>query len=631
MPAIKALPHNLWMKIAAGEVVERPASAVKELVENSLDAKSKRVRVSLSDGGRLRIIVEDDGTGIAFEDLPLALMYHATSKISELEDLEHISTLGYRGEALASLAAVADVEIKSRQNDSDYGGLIRSHEGKVTEHVKASCPVGTRVQVENLFSGLPARRKFLKSASGELRRAAVYLREYAVCNPDIAFSLEHDGKLIFATDGGGDKKRVLLKLWGEGAEIQNVEVSAEHLNLECWFQSRAGISSSRSDVISFVNGRAVNDPVIKSAVSQAARELAGNYALFFSLEPSLVDVNIHPSKSEVRFRYPSEIYHAVRDAVNHLGSPMPVPEIMTEGTQNKSGWNFRDSAERIMNANSTGHVSEIFSHPIITNPNQSMIQSMSQDTSQSIYQNMNQGTSHNTNQSTNQFMNQDTKQGMSQSMNHDMTQNMNASQNREPELFPEDLAVERANDVTYLGQNSGGYLVYDNHEGLVIIDPHAAHERVNYERIKSLAESSVNSQKLFLPVLLHPTLALEANEFIDELNNSGFELANTPKGIELRAIPAIPECEIESEALLRASLNALKNHHDGDTKNILWRMWATMACKASVKLTTRLTREEALTLWKSLHECSQPFVCPHGRPVMIEIKNADLFKRFGRE
>ena len=607
---IKALPHELWMKIAAGEVVERPASAVKELVENSLDAKSKRVRVSLSDGGRLRIIVEDDGVGIAFEDLPLALMYHATSKISELEDLEHINTLGYRGEALASLAAVADVEIKSRQKDSESGGLIRSHDGKVTEHVKASCPVGTRVQVENLFSGLPARRKFLKSASGELRRAAVYLREYAVCNPDIAFTLEHDGKLIFASDGGGDKKRVLLKLWGEGAEIQNVNISAEHLNLECWFQSRAGISSSRSDLIAFVNGRAVNDPVIKSAVNQAARELAGNYALFFTLEPSLVDVNIHPSKSEVRFRYPSEIYHAVRDAVKHLGSPVQIPEIINTGTQNKTGWNFRDSAEQI-----TGHVNEIFSRPRIMNPNH--------DTNQAMNQNPNQAMNQNTNQNMNQ--------GISQSMNHDMTQNMNAGQNHESELFFEDLAIDRANDVIYLGQNSGGYLIYDNHEGLVIIDPHAAHERVNYERIKSLAESSMNSQKLFLPVLLHPTLALEANEFLYELNNSGFELVNTPKGIELRAIPAIPECEIESEALLRASVSALKNHHDGDTKNILWRIWATMACKASVKLTTRLSREEALSLWKSLHECEQPYVCPHGRPVMIEIKNADLLKRFGRE
>ena len=207
---IKELSENVWAKIAAGEVVERPASVVKELVENSLDANAKKIRVKLTDGGRLKIIVEDDGDGIAFEDLPLALTYHATSKISEIDDLENIHTLGYRGEALASVAAVAEIEIRSRQKDSETGGMIRANENKIIEHVKINHPNGTRIQVENLFSGLPARRKFLKSASGELRRAAVFLREYAVCNPEISFSLEHDGKEIFSTDGSGSRKFVFL-------------------------------------------------------------------------------------------------------------------------------------------------------------------------------------------------------------------------------------------------------------------------------------------------------------------------------------------------------------------------------------------------------------------------------------
>ena len=577
MAAIMALPENVWSRIAAGEVVERPASAVKELTENALDAGANRISVALSDGGRLRIIVSDNGEGIAYDELPLALMYHATSKLREISDLERISTLGYRGEALASLAAVADVEIRSRKANDTEGGLIRTHDGKITEHIRINCMQGTRVQISDLFSGLPARRKFLKSASGELRRAAVFIREYAVCNPSVSFMLEHDGKEIFSTDGSGERQKVLAKIWPEGAEIQPLNVQSQHMSLECWFQSRAGISG-RGDVMSFVNGRAVNDPVIKSAVATAARELAGNWALFFTLEPSLVDVNIHPSKAEVRFRYADEIYSLLHSAVKSLGSPAYIPEIVsgsakspvkitpsavkftplqkTQTPQTRSGWNFHDSESRIINPKNYGH--------------------------------------------------------------------------EEDNIFAE-IENDTGESVAFMGQNSGGYLVYDTPEGLVIIDPHAAHERINYERIKSSAEKSQNVQKLLVPVILHPTLALEAAEFETALKDSGFELENTEAGVEMKAVPAIGSVDFEPEALLRASLRALKNNHDGDTRNILWRTWATMACKASVKLTTKLTHDEALTLWRSLHECEQPFVCPHGRPVMIELKNDDLLKRFGRE
>lgn len=563
---IKALPEKVWTRIAAGEVVERPASVVKELVENSLDAGATQIRVSLLDGGRQKIIVQDNGSGIAFDELPLALMYHATSKISEIADLENILTLGYRGEALASIASVANIEIRSRQKGSDSGGLIRTHDGKITEHLKINCNLGTLIQVDNLFSALPARLKFLKSATGELRRSAVFLREYAVCNPDVAFTLEHDGKQIFSTEGTGDKKRVLSKIWSEGSEIQNINIQSGHLNLECWFQSKAGIASGRSDIMAFVNGRAVNDPVIKSAVNQEARELSGNWALFFTLEPSLVDVNIHPAKSEVRFRYPTEIYIAIKNAANNLGSPAVI----------------------------------IAKTPEISRP------SFAPETK--------------------------TK---SQPRNYDYpakTKQPAKYSRPEPEqIFLDDFNASNKPQINYIGQTSGGYLIFDNFDGIVLMDPHAAHERVNYEKIKELASTSNNMQKLLVPVMLHPTLGLEALEFSQELNASGFELAETQKGIELRGIPALPECNLSPETLLRASINALKNNHDPDIKNILWRTWATMACKASVKLTSKLSGDEAVTLWEKLHQCKQPFVCPHGRPTMINITNQDLTRQFGRE
>ena len=190
---------------------------------------------------------------------------------------------------------------------------------------------------------------------------------------------------------------------------------------------------------------------------------------------------------------------------------------------------------------------------------------------------------------------------------------------------------QEAPEIGYLGQSSGGYLVYDDGEAIILVDPHAAHERVNYERIKARAESSRNVQKLLVPVVLHPTLALEVQEYERELNASGFMLERTSQGMELKGIPALGDVEFEPEVLLRASLAALKSNRDGDARTILWRTWATMACKASVKLTTKLSQREALTLWEELHDCEQPNVCPHGRPTMIELKNSDLLKRFGRE
>ena len=583
MLSISALSEEVWSRVAAGEVVERPASAVKELVENSLDAEAKRIRILLTDGGRLRIIVDDDGTGIAFGELPLALAYHATSKISTLDDLEHITTLGYRGEALASLVAVADVELRSRQQDSDSGGVIRTHDGKITEHVPLNCPQGTRVKIDNLFSSLPARRKFLKSAVGELKRCAALIREYAVCNPYVSFYLEHNGKFVFSTDGAGSREKILAKIWDSGAKIQNVSVNIGHTNLECWFQSRAGLTG-RSDVMAFVNGRAVDDPAIRSVVGKISRELAGNWALFFTLDPALVDVNIHPAKSEVRFRYQDEIYDTVHEAAKHLGSPMPITELLTTpdtpqvtasttrinvpSAQSSGGWNFSDSSTSILRP-----------------------------------------------QQDNAF---------SQNIFGGKTDFFSDTE----ELHQHE---EHVPDVKYLGQSSGGYLLYDRQEAIIIVDPHAAHERVNYERIKSVAKSSRNVQKLLVPVMLHPTLALEVNEYEHQLRDSGFGFENTANGVEMDTVPAIGDVEFEPEVLLRASLQALRREHASDVKDILWRTWATMACKASVKLTTKLSSDEALMLWWELQKCEQPNVCPHGRPTMIEIKNDGLQKRFGRE
>ena len=594
MPEIRELPEGVWTRIAAGEVVERPASAVKELVENALDAGARRVRVRLWDGGRLRIVVEDDGCGIGFEDLPLALLPHATSKLRDIEDLESIRTLGYRGEALASLAAVADLEIRSRP-EGGAGGLIRASGGRVTEHVAAACAPGTRVQADELFKELPARRKFMKSAAGELRRAASVMREYAVARPDVSFALEHDGREVLSTDGAGDRRRVLERLWGAEPPIQTAEAEAGHLTLVAWLQSRQG----RSDVMAFVNGRAVNDPVVKGAVTAAARELTGNWALFLSLDPSLVDVNIHPAKAEVRFRYAGEVFEAVREAAGKLGAPAPLTFPSAPGAGSRAavmerGWSFREGPAPRPAAPRTAPP------PASSPPLSPFSRVASPDFG-----------------------------GAARPSAEPPAAPAPWAERNEPSPEPEgNPAVEAP---AYMGQTSQGYLVFDAPEGLVLMDPHAAHERVGYERIRARAMGEAAVQKLLLPTPLPPTLALEAEEYRTALEAAGFSLESHEGGLRLAAVPALPDGAPEPEALLRASLAALKADRDGDAKELLWRTWATMACKAAVKLTTALASAEALALWCDLHRCVQPFHCPHGRPTMLILGPEELLRRFGRE
>ena len=682
MREIHELPERIWRRIAAGEVVERPASAVKELVENSLDAGAKNIRVRLWDGGKLRITVEDDASGIDFDDLPLALTYHATSKISRLEDLERISTLGYRGEALASLAAVADVEIRSRVRNSETGGLIKTSDGRIIEHAKVNCNPGTRIQVENLFASLPARRKFLKTASAELRRASVFLREYAVCNPDVAFSLEHDGKKIFDTDGSGNTKKILEKLWGTGAEIQASEISVGNLHLKAWFQHRPELKT-RSDVMSFVNSRAVNDPVIKGALSQAAREISGNWALFFTLNPALVDVNIHPTKSEVRFRYPNEIFEAIRKLSEKLGSPPPLLDVTENFQPAPVRENFsssRDFSQRYFPKRASvpyfardSDSDSSFSRKLAldfendtapaSNPDSAPYFARDPDSDSSFSRKLALDYEHDTAQASNPdsapdfARDSDSDSSFSRKLaldfEHDTAQASNPSYApdfaRDPasdssssrKLIPDyvptsdselELSIEHDDfGVEFLAQTSSGYLIFDAHDDVILVDPHAAHERVNYERIRKLAENSQNVQKLLVPIILPPTLAIETVEFQEALEKSGFEFDFTTKGIALKSVPSISVEKIEPEVLLRVTLSALKNYHDGNVQDILWRTWATAACKASVKLTGRLSREEAVKLWADLCKCEQPFVCPHGRPTILKITRQDFARHFGRE
>jgi DNA mismatch repair protein MutL len=483
--------------------------------------------------------------------------------------------------------------------------------------------------VDELFANLPARRKFLKSAAGELRRGATILREYAICRPEVGFALEHDGKSVFSTDGGGDRRRAIEQFWGAEPEIFTARASAGHVELECWWQPRQG----RNDVASFVNGRAVSDPLIKGALNSAARELTGGWVLFLSIDPSLIDVNIHPAKAEIRFRRPGDVFDAVKEATSQLGAPAPVyisegrtfstnsanlpwghrKDPPMEPNSRAEGWDFKsDDSGQVGFENMPGFGGNAIEGKAFEG----------KAFESKAFENRpgGSGTSPSSGLRTAPFQASDPDKLFGRVEMPDFGQESEA----------DDLPTS-SGDTVYLGQLSSGYLAFDTPEGLAVVDPHAAHERVAFERIQAAAKTGERSQKLLIPMPLPPTLQLEAEEKRDVLEAVGFVLETMDGGLRLTGVPYLANTAVPPESLLRGSLAALREGGDAEPVEILWRNWATMACKEAVKVTTKLSAEEALALWRDLLQCRQPFFCPHGRPTTLLVSSSALTKHFGRE
>ena len=575
MRGILALPEEIFSRIAAGEVVERPASVVKEGVENSLDAGASEVKVSLFEGGKVRIVMEDDGEGISFGDLPLAVARHATSKIRSVEELERIATLGFRGEALAAISSVSRLEIRSRREGEEPGGLLKVEGGRTVLHTPVPCRKGTWISIEDLFYTLPARRKFLRSAAAEWRRAAALIRDFAVAYPSVSFSAFHDGKELFTSPGDGSRERVLRELWPEGEDLRSCQVSAAHLALECWWAPFPG--KTRSQIAAFVNGRVVNDPLIRGTAGSLCRPWAGNWVFLFSIDPELMDANIHPAKAEVRFRFPGEVYDTIQQGVLRLSggipslpsagappfSPSATPSFGSgarpfqperpRGFERAEGWSFREKDP----APSGG--------------------------------------------------------------------GLFARVGTEPPKIEEGL-------VRFLGQIRSGYLVFETADGLAVMDPHAAHERVGFERAERLSESQTTAQKCVVPLPAPPSLSESAREHREGLEEVGFSFDEQEGQLLLTAFPTLAGLKTDDPLrLLRAVLLEWTEDRRVPLKEVLWRKLATLACGLAVKLGDRMTASEALALWRNLLECRSPWSCPHGRPTVLSVTDKRLESYFGRE
>jgi DNA mismatch repair protein MutL len=611
-PVIRELPDELISQIAAGEVVERPASVVRELLDNALDSGASQITVRLLGGGVRAIIVEDDGCGISREQLPLALKRHATSKIASLHDLESVGTMGFRGEALAAINSVADCAILSRassQNDSKNSAwLLHGGSGELSPAARAQ---GTTVEVKELFFATPARRKFLKSDSTELSHCLEAIRRHALARPDVGFAVWHEGKLLEQWRATDAKQRVADVL---GEDFIEAALPVDHAEGAVRVTGFAGLpdaARSRADQqYAYVNGRFVRDKVMQHAVRSSYEDVLHGgrqpvYVLFVQIDPSRVDVNVHPTKIEVRFRDGREVHQAIRHAI---GAVLAAPRSQTA---------LANSAPTPEQA----FINDIFKR----NQPEALIKSAQ---SAIHFEAMNGG-----------YEVRDVAQLWSPTPSVSSQANSSFVATAASTL----PALEAAKDESAvwplgraIAQLHGIYILAQNAQGLVIVDMHAAHERIVYERLKAqLGNANIVSQPLLIPATFAATpLEVATSEsHIDSLRQLGLEVtAFSAKTLAVRAVPTTL-AQGDAVELSRSVLAELAQH---DASRVIERaqheILATMACHGAVRANRSLTLEEMNALLRQMEATPRSDQCNHGRPTwrQLSIKELDALFLRGR-
>jgi len=583
---IRLLSSEVSSQIAAGEVVERPASVVKELTENALDAGAKNIAISIADAGRILIEVADDGYGIPSDELVLAAARHATSKLIQSEDLFHISTLGFRGEALASIGSVSHMTITSRVSSAKEGARLKIDGGVAGKVEKIGAVVGTVLRVENLFYNVPARLKFLKTDVTERRAIDALITRYALAYPNVRFKVTDGNQTTLQTAGDGDRRSILAALYGVDVAKHMLEVMAQEqgLSLSGFISPTSLTRSNRKEITFFVNGRWVQEFSLTTALLQAYHTLlmVGRYpltALFLEVAPEDVDVNVHPTKAEVRFRSQDKIFSFVqRSARKALLAYSPVtsvsPQLWGSRPVSSEGWEMGIDW-------SVAHDETIDDRP------------QTKDNSDSL------------------------------------DENRSSSAVDGQKSFSASVPLLRL-----IGQIGSTYIVAEGPDGLYLIDQHAAHERVLFEKLMAQHDKkSIPSQSLLSPevVTLPPQSAKMLTSQLAFLNHFGFEVeefgTNT---FQVRSMPVLFTGGDPSSAL-----RALVEDFEEDEAPLQAEVEAKLAARVCKRLAVKggqaLTGEEQRALLNDLEACASPRTCPHGRPTMIHLSVDTLERQFGRK
>lgn len=591
MSFVHVLDDNTINKIAAGEVVERPASVIKELVENAIDAKADRIEVEIMAGGTSFMRVSDNGIGMSREDAEKAILRHATSKIVQVDDLQAIATLGFRGEALPSIASVSRFNLQTRQAGAELGTEIKITGGKTTEIGVAGCNLGTTIRVEDLFFNTPARKKFLKTNNTESGRINEFIIKLAISHPEIAFKLINNNKSSLATPGRGDLKETLQSLYGAsvGQSLLPLEFEDEDIKLWGFVSKPSAIRSSRSWQTFIVNGRIIASRAIAKAIDNAYHALIPKsgyplIALNIEVPQHTIDVNVHPQKTEMKFEDESRIFKAVYKAV--LDAVRPKGQVGQLGK-------LAAQADHVQQHVEKGLQELNFGQPVMNFPLREEKPAM-------------------------------TWQEGTIALAQDKSVKSVQSVVDEEEKLPTAGMIP-------IGQVDDTYIIAQDGDSLYIVDQHAAHERVLFDRFSAQAEH-IPSQQL----LVHLILDFSTNEsqIIEEnlelLAGLGFGLEPSgPNQFRLMEVPAdVPSSQ--AEEFIREVLASMEELHRPTAAELRQAVLATTACKAAIKAGFKLNYRQMEILLQELNDTAMPYTCPHGRPTIIKFSSDELAKMFKR-
>ncbi|EHQ89934.1 DNA mismatch repair endonuclease MutL [Desulfosporosinus youngiae] len=634
-------------QISAGEVVERPASVVKELVENSLDAGANHIDITVEGNGVPLIRVRDDGNGIGSEDLPLAVIRHATSKITQIEDLDQLRTLGFRGEALPSIASVSKLEISSRPADQPAGLSLTLNAGEQEEMKEIGCPAGTCVTVRDLFFNTPARLKFLKSTPTEFGLISDTVGRIALAHPDIAFSLTHPHQVVLQTSGRGDLREAIAAVLGHAIARQLIPVNVHHekWHLQGFISPPSLVRSSRQAQYFMINGRIIRSPLLSRALAEGYHTLIPAKlhpiaVLHLSVPPSDYDVNVHPTKMDVRFKEEQELTLFIREAVyNTLIKSKPLPSIQTKAdltplakvanTLTKLPGTRSSNSESIPRPdhNPSAEKSEIRVSEAPKTYSQPQIKFPQQPTQ--VYKHPEPLVSDRQAADSPALQQADRQDSDPFTLKTDETLNLQKSPSDQPEPSGQSLS-----HIWPLTQLFNTYILATDGKILLMIDQHAAHERINYERLlKEFKQAEKSSQALLIPLPMEFTLQEEQVllENLWILNEMGFILEQFgSRTYLLRGVPAQTGA-FQADDLLRQFIDQVLLKNSPPTFDKILEEWIYMlACKESIKANDSLNLLEMEQLIASLSRTQNPYTCPHGRPTMITMTRSELEKRFYR-